>query len=341
MVVKKLSNSSFLAEFWLFGHMIQTEFDCRDKAIGFIERIKSSFTVELFPISYAVEKYLIDVSSLKSDESRKFDYYILHSFTNYLEDHYVIGTDEPLNSISLLHLESYQKFLLVKKRMKPSSINRHFNTIKNFFNKCHKWEFLLKNPAHHLSMLTEHQSKKEVWTDKEIVYVMDLLSEKDKLLFLFLKLTGARLSSAARLKVSDVNLEKSFIYLSSQKGSDAKMKYYKFPCHDKLKKFLTPILNNKNPSDYIFLNEHNKPYICGNFSKKISRLLSRPEVKAMTNNKKLFLHGLRHSVATQLHQNGLTIKEVKELLGHCSVTVTEGYVHTDEQIMLNKLNNIA
>lgn len=44
----------------------------------------------------------------------------------------------------------------------------------------------------------------------------------------------------------------------------------------------------------------------------------------------LHFHDLRHTFGTRAIENGATLPEVKEVMGHKSITTTEGYVHTTE-----------
>jgi len=46
------------------------------------------------------------------------------------------------------------------------------------------------------------------------------------------------------------------------------------------------------------------------------------------------VHSLRHSYATHLHESGLDIKYIQELLGHKSTRTTEIYAHISRRNLI-------
>jgi len=58
-------------------------------------------------------------------------------------------------------------------------------------------------------------------------------------------------------------------------------------------------------------------------------------------NPKLHLHSLRHTFATWLVQEGVSIYEVQKLLGHSSISVTQVYSHLAASELHGAVNKIS
>jgi integrase/recombinase XerD len=193
--------------------------------------------------------------------------------------------------------------------------------------------------------MPENPAPKAVWGAYEFEKIKKSLhSKEDQDLFEFLWLTGARLSSAADARLSDIDMKNRRISFRSSKGPKQSVKTYYFPIYDKLHKFIIELLKRRdNPSishNYLFTEPSGKPINSKNFTGRVRKVLIRSGLKN-NHGDILSLHGLRHSLASRLHEGGLTVNEIKGLLGHSSVTVTEGYIHSDASLLKSKIENIA
>lgn len=339
MKIKPLSDNRCEARFWLFGHEFTKVFASKNEAYCFFEDLKSFYTAEVKSVQCCCDYYLETVSVKKSKGSCKWDRHIFSSLTSFLVSQQIHPQD-PITTLKLSHLESYQNYLLDKKGLNPATVNRYFSTIKNFFKKCVQWEYLVKNPAKYLKSLPVQVRQRGMWTEDDFKIVYSMLNKQDKDMFVFLKLTGARISSAARVKVSDIDFAKKVIKFRTKKGPKAQEKIYQFPLHKALFTFLTKLITDKNMNDFLFLNSLGKPYNAKLFAGRVRKVLNRPYVKYNTTSD-LNLHGLRHWLASDLHSKGLSLYEVKELLGHSTVAVTQNYLHSDTGTVLAKLDKIA
>lgn len=50
-------------------------------------------------------------------------------------------------------------------------------------------------------------------------------------------------------------------------------------------------------------------------------------------------HMLRHTLASKLHNNGVSIIMIQQIMGHTNVSTTERYIHFDMDDLLSVYNN--
>jgi integrase/recombinase XerC len=338
MKIRQRKGGEFELSFSLFGEDFKRTFVSFEDAYSFHENIKRSFAVSSVPMGKAVTKYRNEISVKKSVQSKTFDNYILENMLLFFEKN-GLKLSSPTGLVDYVLIEAYQNYLL-EKGYKSASVNRHFSTIKNFFKYCEKWEYVSKSPCRHLQSLSVRPEKKTLWDHSTYDFVRSHLNGNDQKLLDFLWFTGARVSSAVRLKVKDIDLSARQIGLSSRKGPRAKEKIYYFPIHTALKNFLKAHIKNKTHNDYAFLRQDGMPYNAKDYAKKINKVLRKSPQAINFGSKGLSTHGIRHSFASRMHQNGLTVNEVRTLLGHSTIRTTEAYLQSGMDQVLKKINKM-
>ena len=98
------------------------------------------------------------------------------------------------------------------------------------------------------------------------------------------------------------------------------------------------LLNNiKRTSDYVFATENGTHYDLKWIQKRWKQLLRGTNLE----NKRF--HDLRHTFATMLLLKGANLVQIKELMGHSSVKITEIYLDVlpkTKSDTVNKLNDL-
>jgi integrase/recombinase XerD len=163
-----------------------------------------------------------------------------------------------------------------------------------------------------------------------------MLREKDALSVLILFYAGLRIQEMTRIKVNDFNWNLWWSDKSSigeckvlGKGSKERIAFVPSWLMKRIEEWITNEFQiiNPNPEVPIFKINHSW------FTRKLKRA-SRLALGRPVNP-----HALRHGSATWLLKNGMRIEEIKEFLGHTSVSSTEIYLHLEKSYIKKKLKD--
>ena len=149
---------------------------------------------------------------------------------------------------------------------------------------------------------------------------------RNKVILLFIWDTGARVSDIINLKPSNINISKKEATIINGKGGvDRNLSFSEYTS-EMLKKYK----ESRPKSRYLFStlngNKLNRIYL---FS-MVRRYAKRAGIL-----KKIGIHTLRHSFATDLLRNGADIRSVQEMLGHKNIATTQIYTHVTNPQLKN------
>jgi len=130
--------------------------------------------------------------------------------------------------------------------------------------------------------------------------------------------TGARYSEIAKLRWTQVDLACRIIHLWRPKVSNESILYLTYRAFE----LLSRRAKNSN-SRFVFENRNGKARNYAPIS--IRKAFHRAGLSDCT------IHTLRHTHASRLIQNGISIYEVKEILGHADIKTTMRYAHLEQQ----------
>ena len=137
--------------------------------------------------------------------------------------------------------------------------------------------------------------------------------------------TGVRRDELRKLRVEDVNLDQCFVSVRQGKGNKDRT----IPFHPSLRLVLDRYLEQrkklKRTCPLFFTSSQNNTGIS---CKVIARLFRKIRDAAGI---RIYPHKMRHTYATIMLSRGLSVYEVKELLGHSSLESTLIYLHVCNQ----------
>ncbi len=150
----------------------------------------------------------------------------------------------------------------------------------------------------------------------------DLEGQKISLVVLLGYHCGLRVSEIAHLKVRDLELNQGFVTVIG-KGDKERM----VPMTEALKELTKRYLASRpdNAGAYLFSSPRSTskpihPHFLEVWVKKAAQWAK------LENPDELTVHVLRHSFGTQLAESGASVYEIRDLMGHSSIMVSENYV---------------
>lgn len=158
-----------------------------------------------------------------------------------------------------------------------------------------------------------------VLTKEEIRKLIDsIINGKHRLMIEFMYSAGLRVSELLNMKVQDIDLKNNYGFVRQGKGRKDRI----FILSRKLKPIIEELIVGKKSEDLIFISNLGKKYS----SRSIQKIIDKATLSAGIE-KNVHPHTLRHSFATHLIENGYSLIEVQNLLGHTSPETTMIYVH--------------
>jgi len=157
----------------------------------------------------------------------------------------------------------------------------------------------------------------------EVAELLDAAANtKHKAMLTLAYSSGLRASEIAKLRIQDIESESMRIFVYKGKGDKDRYTILSKTCLDLLRRYWQKYRPD-HPEGYLFLGVRSLDHITtaaieGAFNKALA---TAGIVKDCSP------HTLRHCFATHLLENGTSLVDIKELLGHASLSTTTVYLH--------------
>jgi integrase/recombinase XerD len=224
----------------------------------------------------------------------------------------------------------------------PKSIARQFAAIRMFHRFMLDEGLRTDNPTSFIdgvkvpSGIPKALSEEEVELLLNAVTGIDSLAVRDRALLEFLYATGARVSEACGLSMSDLDMESNVARVFG-KGSKERIVPFGRHAKEALESWLSaggrPMLcpqqwAKRDHADAVFLGSRGT-----RLSRQAAWGIVRKYAMLAGIKSELSPHVLRHSCATHMLVHGADLRIVQELLGHASVSTTQVYTKVDNEVL--------
>lgn len=267
---------------------------------------------------------------------------IVREFLFYMEQNEVYSIRE----VTSKHIKEYHKHIRTRSNHRRSgglsnnSVNKHIQALEKFsqYLKHRGYENrptvnvkLLPLFTKDITILTVAEVKElfEVQLGKETTAKQRAINARDKCILAIYYSCGLRRNEGVHLTVNDIDFDRRLVHV--KKGKNYKQR-------------LVPFSKNTSQilQDYVF--EHRPELIkhktesaffisyrgvaCNGFTLyQRLKLMQLAVDNPILQSKIIGLHALRHSIATHLLQNGMTLQKIQQFLGHKSLESTQIYTH--------------
>jgi integrase len=251
------------------------------------------------------------------------------------------GENRLLSTITYAEVETYRNQL----RQKPvtanrngveivlcgmrrvSSVNREMSCLHHLFSKAVEWDLMEKTPFERKQSLRlkENNKRMRFLNEDEIKSLLSACAPHLKPIVETAILTGMRRGEILSLKWDQIR--GGFIYLEKTKTNEARQ----IPVSEALEDVFKDIRRRDGLRyEYVFTYQGRRIEFDSRHTFK--KALKRAGIEDF------HFHDLRHTFASQLILNGGSLKDVQELLGHKSMTMTLRYAHLTQESKRKAVN---
>jgi integrase len=204
-----------------------------------------------------------------------------------------------------------------------STCNRYLATLSHLMSICvMQWEWAAENSVKKISREKEPRERTRFLSSEERTRFLEACRKSENPdLFVFVALllsTGSRYNEVRCLKWTDVELVQGKITITKSKNSDMRS----VPIRGLALELLRKLSSVRLSIGYVFPGQDkSKPL---EFRRALKTAVKRAGLKRFRP------HDCRHSYATEMLAQGLSLGEIGHLLGHRSVSMTRRYAHLVE-----------
>jgi integrase/recombinase XerD len=231
--------------------------------------------------------------------------------------------EKNVTDLSATQLRSYFLYCIKTLKLSENTLHSRLNAIKFYFEQVLMRErFFLEIPRPKKpSILPKVITAQDI---KKLLGVTTNLKHNTMLKLCYGM--GLRVSEIVNLKVHDIDSKAMQVFIERAKGK--KDRYANLP--ESILSQLRDYFKEYRPKKYLFEGQYGEQY-----STRSAQQVFKDALQKANINKAIGIHGLRHSFATHLLENGTDITFIQQLLGHNDIKTTLRYTHVSQKSLKN------
>ena len=260
------------------------------------------------------------LNKMKNDmKMRNFSHYTYESYLGKTKDIMRYFGEKDIEDVTTEELRIFLlKYLKEERKLGDRSIN-YYNSVIRFIYEVTLDKVLNKKQ---LPMRKKKKTVYKVLTKEELSTFFNCVDDfKFKTIFMLAYGSGLRIGEIANLRVEDIDSKNMRIFIREGKGNKERYTMLSKQSLEMLRIYWSKYRQNKRRGR-IFLSESGAAITVGVIREHFRQYRRKAKLS-----EKVTMHTLRHCYATNLIENGATLIQVKELMGHSNIRSTMEYVH--------------
>jgi site-specific recombinase XerD len=236
-------------------------------------------------------------------------------------EHFVLVTGNiQLGAVTRRHIDAFTARRL--QEISPVTVGIELRSLRAAFYTALRWELIEKNPFSGVKLPRTEEQIPKFLSRTDLTKLLAVMPHNwFRSMVILAVLTGLRRSELVNLTWFNVDFNHRVLHVQSQGTIRTKTgKRRIVPLNSTAESILRTRCQSRN-GDYVFTPDGRQVH-----PHNVSRVFFKYVGKAGLD-KSIHFHCLRHTFATWLVQDGVSIYHVQKLLGHSSVKVTEVYAH--------------
>ncbi len=260
----------------------------------------------------------LDLLAMHLDENR-YSTRTRESYLSMLELFFRYFSDKDPSEITEDEISRFIYNFIIRLGYSPAYQNQMVSAIKTFYTISGKG----KVDPEFFERPRRRRALPKVFSKDEVSRILNSTRNiKHKLLLWMIYSCGLRRSEVTNIKLPDLDRERGILHIRQAKGGIDRIVPVSVKVWEKIDEYMPGF----RPREYLFEGQTGGRYS----SESVYRVFKNALLKAGIK-KDVGVHSLRHSYATHLHESGLDIRYIQELLGHKSTRTTEIYTHVSRR----------
>lgn len=255
-------------------------------------------------------------------QGKRYSKSTVDNYTYLVADFVEFHNQKLFSELTNRDVELFIEGVISKKSFSVSTQRQFISALKLFI------VYYPQTQIEDLELARPKKSKKlpEVLSIEEIIALLQVTQNlKHRAIIGMLYSSGLRIGELLNLKVSDIHINRMQIHIKQAKGR--KDRYVV------LSGSLLPLLQNYflsyRPKLFFVEGPNESPYSASSVRKFLKRSCQKAQI-----NRVITPHTLRHSYATHLLEQGISLRHIQELLGHSKPETTMIYTHLARKDLL-------